>query len=528
MIRVTGIKLGLDDPISLLKKKLAKKLQIYETEILEFRIVKESIDARKDVQLVYTVDATLRYEDKVKVFPFVSEPKDEHYEAPQPGVLPLTHRPVVVGFGPSGLFAALLLARNGYRPIVLERGSVVDERIEKVKDFWRNGVLDEKNNVQFGEGGAGTFSDGKLTTRVKDLKGRAVLRELVAAGAPESILYEASPHIGTDLLSEVVKKIRQTIIELGGDVLFNQQVTDFKVENNELKAVEVNHEQWIETSVCLLAIGHSARDTFTMLYDRKVHLEQKPFAVGVRIEHPQTLINQMQYKKFASHPKLRAAEYKLTHTATTGRGVYTFCMCPGGIVVPSASETNHLVTNGMSYHARNGRNANSAIVVQVLKEDFGSDHPLAGIWYQRTLEKKAFELGKGNYKAPAMLVKDFLKNRPSTTLGKVKPSYALGVELTDFSTLFNKEMIKSIQEALIAFDKKMPGFAMDDAVLTAVESRTSSPVRVTRSEEMISNIGGIYPSGEGAGFAGGIMSAAIDGMKVAEAIISKYSNKLND
>lgn len=525
MIRVSGIKLGLDDPIELLKKKLAKKLQIYETEILDYRIVKESIDARKDVQLVYTIDATLRYEDKVMGYAFVSTPKDETYVQPIPGVKSLKHRPVVIGFGPSGLFGALLLARMGYCPIVLERGSDVDARLSQVKHFWQTGELSELNNVQFGEGGAGTFSDGKLTTRVKDLRGRAILHELVQAGAPESILYEASPHIGTDLLSKVVKNIRNTIIECGGEVRFNQKVSDLKIVDDQITAIQVNEKEWIETDVCMVAIGHSARDTFTMLYERKLSMQQKPFAVGVRIEHPQTLINKMQYKAFASHPKLRAAEYKLTHTASTGRGVYTFCMCPGGVVVASASEEGHLVTNGMSYHARNGHNANSALVVQVDSKDFGSDHPLAGIEYQRKLEAKAYELGRGNYRAPAMLVDDFLNNRPSTEIKSVKPSYSLGVAMTDFNLLFNQEIVKSMQEALVAFDKKMPGFALKDAVLTGVESRTSSPIRIERSETFESNVKGIYPTGEGAGFAGGIMSASIDGMKVAEAIITTYSKK---
>lgn len=522
MIRVSDIKLNLDDPIELIKTKLAKKLQIYETEIFEYHIYKESIDARKGIQLVYTVDASLRYEDKVKKYSFVSEIKNETYIMPSVGTTQLKHRPLVVGSGPSGLFAALLLAQKGFKPIVIERGKDVDSRQKDVHQFWQTGKLNVNSNVQFGEGGAGTFSDGKLTTRVKDLRGRSILSHLVEFGAPASIMYEANPHIGTDLLSKIVKNIRKQIINLGGSVYFDTCLTGLKFENNNIIAIETDYKTWIDVDVCLMAIGHSARDTFQLLYDKGVEMSQKAFAVGVRIEHPQTLIDEIQYKQYANHPKLRAAEYKLTHTASTQRGVYTFCMCPGGVVVASSNEENHLVTNGMSYYARNGKNANSAIVVQVDSKDFKSDHPLAGIEFQRKLESKAFILGGSDYSAPAMLVKDFLNNTTSEVVKSVNPTYSCGVKMTSFDTLFSSEIITSLKEALEAFNKRMPGFAMDDAIMSAVETRTSSPVRIHRSETLETNISGLYLCGEGSGFAGGIMSAAIDGMKVAEAIIEKY------
>lgn len=522
MIRVSDIKLGLDDPIELIKTKLAKKLQIYETEIFEYHIYKESIDARKGIQLVYTVDASLRYEDKVKKYSFVSEISNEEYIMPKCGTTPLKNRPLVVGLGPSGLFAALLLAKKGYQPIVIERGGDVDSRHKAVTHFWQTGELDTTNNVQFGEGGAGTFSDGKLTTRVKDLRGRTILSELVAAGAPSSIMYEASPHIGTDLLRKVVKKIREQIVKLGGTVYFDTCLTGLKFKDQKIVAIQTDAKTWQDTDVCLMAIGHSARDTFQLLYDKGIEMSAKAFAVGVRIEHPQALIDKIQYKQYANHHKLRAAEYKLTHTSSTKRGVYSFCMCPGGVVVASSSEPNHLVTNGMSFYARDGKNANSAIVVQVDERDFASDHPLAGIEFQRQLESKAFILGGSDYRAPAMLVRDFLNGMTSSSVGTVRPTYSCGVTMTNFDTLFSEEILVSLREGLEAFNKRMPGFTMDDAIMTGVETRTSSPVRISRSAELESNIEGLYICGEGSGFAGGIMSASIDGMKVAEAIIKKY------
>ncbi|MCL1948782.1 MAG: hypothetical protein FWF59_03520, partial [Turicibacter sp.] len=437
---------------------------------------------------------------------------------------PMNHRPVVIGFGPAGMFASLLLAQKGYRPIVLERGEAVDERVKSIDDFWLNGNLHANSNVQFGEGGAGTFSDGKLTTRVKDLRGRKVLEEFVAAGAPEDILYMAHPHVGTDLLRGIVKNMREEIIRLGGDIRFNAQVKDFVIEDGKLVGVKVGSEL-IETNHAILAIGHSARDTFTKLHERAVDMTAKPFAVGVRIEHPQAIINQAQFKEFATHPALGAAEYRLTHKAANGRGVYTFCMCPGGLVVPSSSEKGRLVTNGMSEHARDQENANSGLLVTVGPADFGSDHPLAGVEFQRRLEEKAFGMGGSNYVAPAQLVGDFLKGQASKKIGSVKPSYALGVKMTNFNRLFEPELIEAMKEALKAFNNKLRGFSMDDAIMTGVESRSSSPVRIERSSETFQSptAAGLYPSGEGAGFAGGIVSAGIDGLKCAQAIIEEFA-----
>jgi uncharacterized FAD-dependent dehydrogenase len=413
----------------------------------------------------------------------------------------------------------------GYKPLVLERGEAVDDRVKSIDAFWTKGELNPKSNVQFGEGGAGTFSDGKLTSRVKDLRGRKVLQELVKAGAPEEILYKAHPHVGTDLLRDIVKNIRKEIIALGGEVRFGAQVAKFEIENQQLRGLTLTSGEEIAVEQAILAIGHSARDTFSELYERGVRMTAKPFAVGVRVEHPQTVINQAQYKEFAGHPRLGAAEYRLTYKASNGRGVYTFCMCPGGLVVPAASETGHLVTNGMSEHARNQENANSGLLVQVFPEDFGSDHPLAGVAFQRDLEKKAFELGGSTYQAPAQLVGDFLKNQPSTAMASVTPSYALGVTPTDLTDLFPDYINTALKEALTGLDQKLHGFAMADAVMTGVESRSSSPLRINRDEESFQSVStkGLYPSGEGAGFAGGIVSAAIDGLKCAEALIGVFS-----
>ena len=529
MLRITQIKLSIDDDISRIKPALLKKLKISEAELLDYRIYKESIDARHHgrIDFIYTVDASVKHEEKIlkKRLPNVSEAPDLSYKMPEIGQTPLKHRPLVIGFGPAGMFSALLLAQMGYKPIVLERGGQVDDRVKSIDAFWQKGKLDPHSNVQFGEGGAGTFSDGKLTSRVRDLRGRKVLQEFVEAGAPEDILYHAHPHVGTDLLRDIVKNIRQQIIELGGTVYFDSQVERFVIENGELQAVKIKDGQTIEANQAILAIGHSARDTFKELYNDGVKITAKPFAVGVRVEHPQSLINEAQYKGFAQHPRLGAAEYRLTHKASNGRGVYTFCMCPGGLVVPAASEENRLVTNGMSEHARSEENANSGLLVQVFPEDFPTDHPLAGVEFQRLLEAKAFELGGSNYQAPAQLVGDFIANQTSSKLGSVKPSYVLGVHPTDLSQLFPAYISDSLREALLAFDKKIHGFAMHDAVMTGVESRSSSPVRINRDEDSFQSetVKGIYPSGEGAGFAGGIVSAAIDGLKCAEALISAYA-----
>lgn len=527
MIRIAQLTITIEDSIDKVKELVLQKLGLKEEDLLDYRIYKQSIDARRrnEIKFVYTVDVAVENEQEIlrKKLANVSETPQLDYKMPNMGTEKMTNRPVIVGFGPAGMFSALLLAQMGYRPIVLERGEAVEDRVQSIKAFWEQGVLNPNSNVQFGEGGAGTFSDGKLTTRVKDLRGRKVLEEFVAAGAPEEILYMAHPHVGTDLLRDVVKNIRQHIISLGGEIRFNTQVKDFVIEDGQLQGVKIPGEV-IKTNHAILAIGHSARDTFTQLYNHDVKMTAKPFAVGVRIEHPQALINKAQYKTFAGHEKLGAADYRLTTKAANGRGVYTFCMCPGGQVVPSSSEKGRLVTNGMSEHARNQENANSALLVQVFPEDFQSDHPLAGIEFQRRLEEKAFGLGGSNYQAPAQLVGDFLKGTTSKKLGTVTPSYALGVKLTNLTRLFTPEITDAIKDGLKDFDRKLRGFAMEDAVMTGVESRSSSPVRIDRNPETLQsiNVKGLYPAGEGAGYAGGIVSAGIDGLKCAETLIEAY------
>ncbi|MFC4652531.1 FAD-dependent protein [Lactococcus nasutitermitis] len=529
MLRISQIKLSIDDDITKIKSLILKKLRLKDADLLDYRIYKESIDARHKGQInfIYTVDVAVKDEEfflKKKISNLALAP-DLTYKEPVMGENKMTTRPVVIGFGPAGMFSALLLAQMGYRPIVLERGQKVEDRVASINEFWTEGKLNPRSNVQFGEGGAGTFSDGKLTSRVRDLRGRKVLEEFVAAGAPEDILYHAHPHVGTDLLRGIVRNIREKIIELGGEVYFDTQVRDFVIENGQLQELVLENGEKIVTKQAVLAIGHSARDTFSALYEKGVKITAKPFAVGVRIEHPQEVINKAQYKEFAGHKRLGAAEYRLTYKASNGRGVYTFCMCPGGVVVPAASETGRLVTNGMSEHARDAQNANSGLLVQVFPEDFPSEHPLAGVEFQRKLEEKAFELGGATYQAPAQLVGDFLAGRASSELASVKPSYALGVVPTDLRKLFPDYISSAMQEALIGFDHKLHGFAMADAVMTGVESRSSSPVRINRDEENFQSltVAGLYPSGEGAGFAGGIVSAAIDGLKCAEALISEFA-----
>jgi len=523
MIRISQLKIGIDESVEKIPSLIAKKLGIKETDIKDYCIFKESIDARRGtVSFVYTVDVTLDHEADIlkRNIANVSQTPELSYKMP-PKCLVSTRSPIVVGFGPAGMYASLLLAQCGYAPIVLERGDKVDERVKKVEDFWYHRKLDLQSNVQFGEGGAGTFSDGKLTTRVKDLRGRKVLEELVRAGAPQEILYTAHPHVGTDLLRDVVVNIRETIIALGGQIHFNTKVEHFDIKEGQIRGVVTDKNQVFESEHVILAVGHSARDTFEQLYEAQVEMVAKPFAVGLRIEHPQVLINQAQYKAFAHHPRLGAAQYQLAHQTKGGRGVYTFCMCPGGYVVPSSSELEMVVTNGMSEHARAESNANSAILVQVGLEDFSSDHPLAGIEFQRKLEIKAFEMGGSNYKAPVQMVGDFLANQPSTEIQKVRPTYALGSHPSNLHQLFPEALSEALVEGIHAFDRKIPGFAMHDAVLTGVETRSSSPVRITRDVKTLqsTNVKGLYPAGEGAGFAGGIVSSAIDGLRCAEELI---------
>lgn len=526
MIRLSDIKLSIDQKKTDIKKAILKKLKIKEEELIHYKIYKESIDARKDmVYFVYTVDVEVKNEEKllkkIKDKKIIPSP-DMTYKFVQKGNQPMQHPPIIVGTGPAGLLAGLVLAQMGYCPILLERGRDVDRRTKDIQEFWKTGKLDTESNVQFGEGGAGTFSDGKLTTQIKDVRCRKVLEEFVKAGAPPEIMYVNKPHVGTDLLRYVVKNIRKEIIALGGQVLFEKKLTDLLIKEGRLRGVVINGNEEIEAEAVILAIGHSARDTFEILYKNNVEIHQKPFSMGVRIEHPQSMINQGQYGDYANHPRLGAADYKMAHHCENQRSVYTFCMCPGGKVVAAASEEGGVVTNGMSEHARNEVNANSALLVGVDLQDFESNHPLAGVDLQRKWEQKAFEVGGGKYYAPAQLVKDFLKDQPSTTLGSVKPSYEPGITLTDLRQCLPEFVVVALKEAIVALDKKLPGFQLGDAVMTAIETRSSSPIRIKRDQGFESNIRGLYPCGEGAGYAGGIISAAVDGIKVAEAIAEKY------
>ena len=433
----------------------------------------------------------------------------------------LSERPIVVGFGPCGIFAALLLAQMGFKPIILERGPEVRQRTKDTWGLWRKSVLNPESNVQFGEGGAGTFSDGKLYSQIKDPKflGRKVLHEFVKAGAPEEILYVSKPHIGTFRLTGVVETMREQIRALGGEVRFGQRVTDVLIEDGQLVGVELASGEQIHSKHVILALGHSARDTFRMLHGRGVYMEAKPFSVGFRIEHPQSLIDSARLGKYAGHPKLGAADYKLVHHAKNGRSVYSFCMCPGGTVVAATSEPNRVVTNGMSQYSRNERNANSGIVVGITPDVDYPGGPLAGIELQERLESHAFVLGGSNYEAPAQLVGDFIAGKPSTALGSVEPSYKPGVSLGDLALALPDFAIEAIREALPAFEKQIRGYSLHDAVLTGIETRTSSPLRITRNESLQSlNVKGLFPAGEGAGYAGGILSAGVDGIRIAEAV----------
>lgn len=527
MLRIQQIKLSLEEPLTLLPEKIIRKLHIKESDLLSYRIFKESIDARskkQELHFIYCVDCKVRGEEAIlkRKIKDVSRTPDIRYHMPSKGVVGLAHRPVVIGFGPAGMFAALLLAQMGYEPLVLERGECVEKRVESVERFWKEGILNTSSNVQFGEGGAGTFSDGKLTARSKDLRVHKVLKEFVNFGAPEEILYQQHPHIGTDLLRNIVHNIREEILRLNGEIRFETKVEDLIIEQGQITGVIANGEL-IACEQVILAIGHSARDTFFQLMERGVSMQAKAFAIGARIEHPQSLIDQAQYKEHAGHPRLGAAEYRMVHTASNGRGVYTFCMCPGGLVVPSTSVEHGVVVNGMSEHARDQENANSALLVQIHTSDFNDD-PRKGIQFQEQLEHAAYLLAGSSYRAPTQLVKDFLAHRPSTALGTVTPSYALGVTPCNLHELLPNYVSEAMIEGIRAFDRKLHGFAMDDAVLTGVETRSSSPVRVDRrKEDCISvNVEGLYPCGEGAGYAGGIVSAAIDGLRCAESLIQIY------
>ena len=547
MIRLTEIKLPLDlpgskQPDTAIAEAVVQTLGIQADELAYVQIFKLSFDARKaDLLQVYIVDVTLSSDaleaDVLQRFennPHVRPTPDMVYKPVASASLcspaQLKNRPVVVGFGPCGIFAALVLAQMGFKPIVLERGKKVRERTKDTWNLWRKNQLHPESNVQFGEGGAGTFSDGKLYSQIKDLRylGRKVMQEFVKAGAPEEILVDAHPHIGTFKLVKVVEHLREQIIALGGEVRFEQRVTDVNIvdgplgrELQGLTVLDVATQQsyQLATQQAVLALGHSSRDTFAMLYERGVYVEAKPFSIGFRIEHPQSLIDRARWGRHAGHPLLGAADYKLVHHAKNGRAVYSFCMCPGGTVVAATSEVGRVVTNGMSQYSRNERNANAGIVVGITPEDFPSKHPLAGIELQRTLESAAYILGGSTYEAPGQLVGDFVKGMASTALGSVEPSYKPGVKLVDLAAALPSYAIEAIREAIPAFGKKIKGFDLPDAVLTGVETRTSSPIKMTRGDDFQSlNVRGLFPAGEGASYAGGILSAGVDGIKVAEAV----------
>ena len=531
MIRISEFRMPLDHGETEFLAALAQRLHVAPEAILRHAVVRRAYDARRKaaISLIYTVDAALADEGaalrSVAGDPHAAPALDARYRFPAGIAVPRATRPLVIGAGPCGLMAGLILAQMGLRPIILDRGKLVRERTKDTWGFWRRGVLHPESNVQFGEGGAGTFSDGKLYSGIKDPAHRArkVLEEFVRAGAPDEILYVAKPHIGTFRLVTVVENLRRTIQALGGEYRFGSQVTELVLDTRpdgtrQLRGVVLASGQVLHADQAVLAIGHSARDTFAMLHGCGVRIEAKPFSIGVRIEHPQFLIDRHRFGAFAGHPVLGAADYKLVHHIPGGRSVYSFCMCPGGQVVAAASEPGRLVTNGMSQYSRAERNANAGIVVGVTPADYPG-HPLAGIAFQRHWEERAFAAGGGAYGAPAQLVGDFLAGRPSTALGVVLPSYQPGVTLTDLAACLPDFAVAAIREALAAFERQIPGFAMHDAVLTGVETRTSSPIRIPRGPGFESvNTAGLFPAGEGAGYAGGILSAGVDGIRVAEAV----------
>lgn len=523
-----------------LRRAAAERLGIDVRGIGSVRLLKRSVDARRksDVHFVVSLGVTLadatdaatdaaeeavvrRIADDDVFIAVTAPPFAVTSLAAAPQV-----RPVVVGTGPAGLFAALVLARAGARPLVLERGQAVGARVRAVDAFIRDGVLDPDSNIQFGEGGAGTFSDGKLTTNTRDPRCRIVLETLVAAGAPEEILWQAKPHVGTDRLTGAVTRVREEIESLGGEVRFGTRLSDLILDSDDQLSGVVVHSnlgaEEFSAEALVLATGHSARDTFDMLHGRGARLVRKAFSIGVRVEHDQRMVDRAQYGSAAGHPELGSAEYKLAHHLPSGRGVYTFCMCPGGWVVAATSEAGGVVTNGMSRFAREGANANAAFLVNVTPEDFGGDDPLAGVCFQRRWEHAAFELGGRDFRAPAQLMGDFMQGVASSAAGDVEPTYPLGVEYADLALCLPDFVVASLREAAPIFDRRMRGFATADALLTGVETRSSSPVRVLRDEALQSNLRGVYPCGEGAGYAGGIMSAAVDGMRCAEAVLARY------
>ena len=538
MIRITELTLPWGDPTEArtqdaLRRAILKRLALREADLVDFSVFKRSHDARRkdrEIAFVYIVDATVRDEPRV-----LAAHRDDRHVGPSPDTAfhppprsagTTAERPVVVGFGPCGLFTALLLAQQGYRPIVLERGRDVRRRTQDTWGLWRKRTLTPESNVQFGEGGAGLFSDGKLYSQIKDPRhlGRQVMREFVRAGAPPEIMWVNKPHIGTFRLTGVVARMREEIIALGGEVRFESKVLDLLIDERdgakEVRGVQLADGTVIASRHVVLALGHSSRDTFRMLHHRGVFMEAKPFAIGFRIEHPQSLIDRARLGRFAGHPAIGAADYKLVHHAANGRSVYSFCMCPGGTVVAATSEPQRVVTNGMSQYSRNERNANAGIVVGIDPEKDFPGGPLAGLALQERLESLAFEMGGGDYSAPAQLVGDFVAGRASTALGEVQPSYKPGIRLTDLAPLLPADAIAAMREALPVFGRQIRGFDRDDALLTGIETRTSSPLRITRDVDTLQSLGlrGLFPGGEGAGYAGGILSAGVDGIKLAEAV----------
>ncbi|WP_426321744.1 NAD(P)/FAD-dependent oxidoreductase [Pseudoduganella sp. R-43] len=534
MLRLNEIKLPLNHEEPELAKAILARLKISPQQMLGFTVYKRSYDARKksNISLIYSVDVETtddagilarRADDKhLMVSPDMAYKFVAHgvnADGKQP-------RPVVIGMGPCGLFAALILAQMGLKPIVLERGKTVRERTKDTFGFWRKRVLNPESNVQFGEGGAGTFSDGKLYSQISDPKhyGRKVLTEFVKSGAPEEIIYVSKPHIGTFRLVKMVENMREEITALGGEIRFEQRVTDFDIGEEsgvrQMRGLHLASGEYLATNHVVLAIGHSSRDTFETLYQRGVYIEAKPFSIGFRVEHPQSLIDQCRFGPNAGHPILGAADYKLVHHASNGRAVYSFCMCPGGTVVAAASEPGRVVTNGMSQYSRAERNANSAIVVSISPEEDYPGHPLAGIELQRRLEEKAYVLGGSNYNAPGQLMGDFVAGRASSDVGAVVPSFKPGITWTDLATILPDYAVVALREAFPAFDKQVKGYFKHDAVLTGLETRTSSPIRIKRNNDDLQSLNtrGLFPAGEGAGYAGGILSAGVDGIKVAEAV----------
>ena len=527
MIRIKQIKVSIKDNTDI-KDIICKKYSLKEEDIISFKIKKKSIDARnkKEIFYVYEIDLELNNEDKFlkKKYKNISKTKKEYYKIPTSGEKTLPNRPIIVGSGPAGLFCGLLLAESGYNPLIIERGEKIEDRVNRVDKFWKDNKLNPNSNVQFGEGGAGTFSDGKLNTLVKDKehRGLKVFETFVECGADNSILYLQKPHIGTDVLRNVIINLRNKIISLGGEFLYNTTLTDINIKDNKVKSITINNKDEIPCDVLVLAIGHSARDTFNMLYKKSISMKAKPFAVGVRVQHNQDEISFSQYGE--NYKYLPPASYKLTYQTKKGRGVYSFCMCPGGYVVNASSEEGRLAINGMSYQKRDSKNANSAIIVTVSPNDFGTN-PLDGIVFQRKLEEDTYKLGNG--RIPTQRLEDFYGNKKTTKLGKIEPITKGDYILTDITKVLPSFITESLKEAFLYYGTKIKGFDDPDTLISIIESRTSSPIRIERNDFLESNIKGIYPCGEGSGYAGGITTSAMDGIKVSEQIIMKYKKSSN-